>query len=210
MKALLTAIVVASASACAPDLAPEQWAGVEELGGPFSQPIDPWRAVAPFQPVQQPLPADQQEIIDRIVERSDAFFDREPPAAVLEEAELIFFAARRTHELADLYRAAADRQGPASWVRPRYAWLLERLGLSDAARREIAVAVEARPTDPQAHFVRGLILARTARGDDEARLRELRDAFERVLELDPNFVGVSGLNADDIREQLAELDRLLP
>lgn len=152
------------------------------------------------------LREDQRAALDRIAENPQAFLAGGPPTAVLNEAELVFFAAGRLFELMGYYDDAVS-SGDTRF-RARLAWTLERSGLHSRALRESATAVEERPEDAEAWFVRGFILGQA----DEATvplLREIRDCYARSIELDPAFVGPSDVDAAALRTQIAEIDAAL-
>lgn len=157
-------------------------------------------------PSSEDLREDQQAALARIAENPAAFLAGGPPTAVLNEAELVFFAAGRLTELMGYYDDAVS--GGDTRFRARLAWTLERSGLHSRAQRESARAVEERPNDAEAWFVRGFILGQA----DEATvplLREIRDCYARAIELEPAFVGPSDVDAAALRTQIAEIDAAL-
>lgn len=152
------------------------------------------------------LSAQQEAVIQQIVDGPEGFFDRAPPAEVLNETELVFFAAGRIFELLDFYADAVDRGVEA--LRPRKAWLLERGGLHDAALAEARIAVQRAPESADAHFVLGYVLGQSDEADT-ALLREIRDAYRATVTLDPDYVGPSDVQVNDVLEQVRALDAAL-
>ncbi|MFT6396493.1 MAG: tetratricopeptide (TPR) repeat protein, partial [Bradymonadia bacterium] len=105
------------------------------------------------------LDAEKRAIIDQIVTAPEEFLTQRPPTAVLNEAELVFFAAGRTFELLEFYAAAVERG--VEEMRPRRAWLLERLGLHEEALAQARQAIDVSPESAEAHFVLGFVLGQS-------------------------------------------------
>jgi tetratricopeptide (TPR) repeat protein len=154
-----------------------------------------------------PLSDEEQTLLDTIVASPERFLDSGPPHAVLNQAELVFFAAGRSLELAPLYAAAVERQGQDSALRVRLALLLQRLGMFPSAEREARLAVQHRPADPDAHYVLGNLLAQ---GEDRSagRLAEIAGHWERVFELAPDYEPLDGSRAEEVRERLQQVRAL--
>lgn len=167
---------------------------------------DPQRVLAPFLVPPAVADPEQRDILDRISTDPAAFFGRNPPAPVLNEAELVYFAAGRTFELADHYRAAVDAGVTA--LRPRLAWTYQRLGLDSAALAQAQRAVDEQPSSADAWFVLGFTLGQSETADD-ALLSRVRDAYAKALELDDAYVGPSGVSAADLAEQVRRIDAAL-
>lgn len=152
------------------------------------------------------LDADKTAVLNQIVAAPEEFLSQRPPTAVLNEAELVFFAAGRTFELLDHYAAAVERG--VENMRPRRAWLLERLGLHDEALAEARLAVANAPQAAEAHFVLGFVLGQSEEAD-RALLVEIRDAYRRAVALQPEFLGPSGVSAAEVLEQVRAIDSSL-
>lgn len=196
---LLLPFLVATAAACTPSSSRPvdgHSAVPFEAAGPPAE-----LALAPLLAPTAPLDASRQALLDRVLEDPQAFFANGPSTAVLNETELVFFAAGRSFELADLYLDEVERQGEASPIRVRLAWLYQRLGQRDAATREAAAALAARPNDPAAHFVDAFVLGQRSELDEQG-VQAVLEGYERVLALDPQFRGPGGVTAADLREQV--------
>lgn len=149
---------------------------------------------------------EQQDVVERIVGDPAGFLDRRPPPEVLNEAELVFFAAGRIFEMLHFYADAVDRG--VEELRPRKAWLLQRVGLHQEALVEARIAVQRTPESADAHFVLGYVLGQSDEADT-ALLREVRGAYQATVTLDPAYVGPSDVRVADILEQVRSLDAAL-
>ena len=69
---------------------------------------------------------------------------------------------------------------------------------------EADLAVENRPQDAQAWFIRGAIYLAEG-GDDSPRQEIGLESLERTLELDPNFEGPDGTSAAEIAQETLRL-----
>ncbi len=147
------------------------------------------------------------EILNEVSQRHAEILDRNPPAEVLHEMELVFFSLGRTFELADFYKAAVERN-PTGPLRARLAYLYQRLGMDTEALEQAELAVRGLPDDPFGHFVLGFCYGQRS-GDDISVLPQARDAFVRVLELDPEFSLYGGFNAETLRSEIEAIEGLL-
>ena len=168
--------------------------------------FDPSAALQPLLAPPPELASEQARLLAEIRQSPDRFLRVRPPTAVLNEAELVFFAAGHTLELMTFYAEAVDR-GVVD-LRPRLAWLLERGGLHDAALAAAETAVRERPEDAEAHFVLGFVLGQSDTAGPEL-LRRIGIEYARATELEPDFVGPGGVTAAELRRQVAEIDARL-
>ncbi len=152
------------------------------------------------------LDPEKRAVVEQIVAAPEEFLTQRPPTSVLNEAELVFFAAGRSFELLDFYAAAVERG--VEDMRPRRAWLLERLGLHDEALSEARQAVRDLPQSAEAHFVLGFVLGQSEEAD-RALLSEIRDSYRRAVSLDPEFLGPSGVTAPEVLEQVRAIESSL-
>jgi tetratricopeptide (TPR) repeat protein len=143
-------------------------------------------------------------VVQQLVESRERFFDALPSDAILNEMELVFVATGRLHDLADLYREAIDRDPAHTSLRSRLAWLYQRLDRTTHAHEQTTLCLEERPDDARCHFVSAFLVAQLP--DTPERLAQVRDSFQRVLQLDPAFIGPGGVSATEIREQIRLLD----
>ena len=145
----------------------------------------------------------QESLMETITDDPVQFLSRRPPTEVLNEAELVFFAAGRTGELLHLYSDAVD--AGTETLRCRKAWLLERIGLHEEALVDARFAVRNSPEFAEAHFVLGFVLGQSDDADRDL-LIEIRDAYRRSVTLDPGFVGPSDVGAPEVLEQVRAID----
>ena len=192
---------------CAPDLPPPSGGAYLAFDEVSAADIEAALSIDP--PTTTPeaeLRPDQQQALERIVADPSAFFARRPPTPVLNEAELVFAAGGRLFELTGLYGEAVERG--VTELRPRLAWMLERIGLHGRALAESQQAIDEHPDDAEAWFVRGYVLGQSDEASTEL-LRAIRDAYERAYTLDPEFLGPSDVTAAELRAQVQQIDASL-
>lgn len=198
-------LVLAVAGACAPDPSAPRPAGAISLTSGFAPDPDPDVVRAAFTPPTDDASLDQaRRIVDLVQQQGVRVFTADPPPEFLNEIELSHFATGEVLALADLVREAVDLQGEASPLRPRLAWLYQRIGLPAEARDHAGRALAARPDDPLAHFVQGFILGQDPHASDQV-LAQVGTHFERTLALSPAFLGPGGVDARTLRRELDAL-----
>lgn len=165
----------------------------------LAPPADPALALLPLGAATGEATDEQQRLFDQIEADAPGFLASQPGTLVLNEAELVYFALAQSPALATHYRDYVDQEGEDAWLRPRLAWLYERLGQPTLALEHAERARAARPNDPDAHFVYGFVRAQAGGPDG---LAAARDAYDRTLALAPNYVGPGGVRASDLRTQL--------
>jgi hypothetical protein len=131
------------------------------------------------------------------------FFARKPPTRVMNEVELVFFSTGRVPELLDILKQSLNEPG-RGWLLPRYAWLLGRMGQLTHARQQADLAVQQLPDDPDAWFVWAFAHGQEG-ADPSVSPAELQRAFERVIELAPDYRGPGDIDADRLRQQIEAL-----
>jgi tetratricopeptide (TPR) repeat protein len=199
---LLLPFLAATLVACTPSSS-------RPVGGQSAVPFEPagaptHLAMASLLAPPAPLDASRQALLDRVLADPQAFFANGPSTEVLNETELVFFAAGRSFELADLYLEQVEREAAAGPTQVRLAWLYQRLGLRDAALRLAGTALDARPDDPAAQFVDAFVKGQQA-PLEPSDVEAVRRGYERVLILDPQFRGPGGVTAADLREQVSAI-----
>jgi len=199
------ATLAALIGACAPSQPRSGHVAEVRIDGRPTLPTDPALALQPWSTDAVEPSARHLELLGQIRDQGDGFFAATPPPAVLNEVELVFFLDGATAELADAYLRVVESEGEASALRPRLAWLYQRLGLETSALAQARISVDARPTDAQAWFILGFILGQ---GEDPSTetLAEIRDAFSMALHLDPAFEGPGGVTAATLRQQVERLN----
>ncbi len=196
-------VLIALVAACVPDTTDPNAGASIAFDAPVAPRLVPDEAIAPLRPDADRATPEQAALIERIVEAGDDFFQRQPDATVLDETELVFFSVGRIADLVDLYRQRVDNGDER--LRPRLAWLYQRLGLFTAAIEQSDLARQNTPDAAEAWFVYGFVLGQASEGDRES-LRVVRDAYARAVELDPAFVGPGGVTAASLRRQVSDLD----
>lgn len=204
LLALLLAALVLAASACAPDLSEPGPAGFLPLGHGMAPAPDPDLVRAAVTPPTDAALDQAQEIVALVAGQGSRVFLANPPARHLNDIELAHFATGDVHALADAYLEAVEAGGNTSPMRPRLAWLYQRLGLIGEAHHHAELALAHRPDDPQALFVMGFLLGQDPNADDET-LDRIVVLFERTLLRDPAFLGPGGVDAETLQRELRAL-----
>jgi tetratricopeptide (TPR) repeat protein len=155
----------------------------------------------------EPLDEEQERLIDAISQAPERFFDSLPPHPVLNEAELVYFSAGRSLELPLFYQDAIERQGEDSPMRIRLALILQRIGMYPAAEREARLALQFRPTDPDASYVLANVLAQ-AEDRSPARLEEIDQNWSRTLQLAPEYIPLDGTPLQEFQQRLSQVRAL--
>lgn len=201
-RVFVFSVMLVALAACREPHGQERWPGAVVVGTESSERLTPdYLRMAPtdFEPGETEL-----EIAREVAARHEEILDRQPPARVLAETELVFLATGRLPELADYYKQAVDRQGPTSALRARLAWVQQRLGLEDLAMETARVAVKATPDDPFAHFVLAFCLGQQSDRYADAFVEVITE-LRTVFRLDPDF-DVPGVVSNSALR--GELDRL--
>lgn len=194
---------------CAPDLGAEARApGAVDLQRPLQTPLDADAVQRLEGPVDTQLPDQALQVVELVREQGVRLLDQPPPRGYLDEIEISFFATGRSLELADLYLEAVERAGEGAWMRPRLAWMYERLGLHTAAEREAQQALAELPQSAEAHFVMGFILGQDEAAGDE-KLSEVLTHFREALALDPRLLAPGGVTSSDLRREIEALEARL-
>ena len=205
--AVLFALLALVLGGCRQHVPDPRWAGAAELDEPGGAPLDPG-VMSLFEQTEHDPPAEYASLIAEAESRGSSMFDTPATPEVMDQFEQVFLQSGRVLELADYLLEAGQRQGPDGYVWPYLAMLYERLGMSARASEVARAAAEARPDDPHAHFAVAFVL-----GQDPTmaidHLVEIQDALNRVIELDPEYVGRQGVNARQIREEITQLDSLI-
>jgi tetratricopeptide (TPR) repeat protein len=108
-----------------------------------------------------------------------------------------------------IYQDVVDQRGLDTEASPRLAWAYVRLGQEQQARELLDKLLEARADDADVHFIDGSFWFNRARESPVAAARTAV-AWERALELDPNFKGYEGITAAAMQKQVAQLKSRLP
>jgi hypothetical protein len=145
-------------------------------------------------------PPEYEQIMASVEAQGTSMFVEAPPPAVLHELELVYFTTGKIFELADMYKEVVDQQGIDHPIAPRLIYLYARLGQQTHAEQLSTQVREARPEDPFAWFVYGFVRGQRQQPTQQS-LREIEQAFTKVLEIDPEFSMPGGISARQIAQQ---------
>jgi hypothetical protein len=145
-------------------------------------------------------PPEYEQIIASVEAQGTSMFVEAPPPAVLHELELVYFTTAQIFELANMYKQVVDEQGIDHPIAPRLAYLYARLGQQTHAEELSTEVRDARPEDPFAWFVYGFVRGQREQPNRQS-LREIEQAFTKVLELDPEFSMPGGISSRQIAQQ---------
>lgn len=148
------------------------------------------------------------KIIDDFLANSAKAFELDETREHLPSLERFFYQTGRFIELVNLYREVYDRKGPTHYIGPRLAWAYSSIGHGAEAMKILDEVEPKRPKDALIYMVRGSVLASSGTGT-AADLTRIRDNWRKVVELDPNFEGPMGLDAEVLRVRLKEIDGAL-
>lgn len=192
-------------SACVDATPPIEPAGFIDLRASVTEPASPGEALFLAGSTPAELDPEGQATVERILAEPELLLQIQQEPRFLDQIEVLFLQFGRSFELADAYRELVDEQGDASSFRPRLALIYQRLGQYDIAQLEARGAAESRPDDPLAHYVLAMTLY-AQRDLEPAYADEAREAYRRVLALDPNFVSPEGLSASAIGQRINARD----
>lgn len=149
------------------------------------------------------------QLMEGVSQQAETFFRSRQVIEFMGAVEQAFLMSGRYFELVEILRQQFEAQGTGSVAAPALAWTYLQLG-NEPKVEEIIRQLEAeRPADPLTWVVVGAYHAsRSSQSMDSAR--QARDAFEKVLELDPDFTGFMALEGEAMRQQLEMLRRQVP
>ena len=181
--------------ACSPTDLPEAdgFVDLRVASGARLQPVAGARAprVAPgCQPVIDMLPRLQMRLAKEA-----------PPDRLLDAVDRCLADSGRAPELVRLYLAAIAANPHAAY-RYRLAGAFVALGDRLEALRHLEAGLAAEPDHAASLFLQGLVLARQAASDPEAR-RKARAAWQRLLEVDPDYRGFGDVGPEEVRRTVA-------
>jgi len=186
---------------------PQNWDGSERFGS-LASGFDP----GPSEGLPSPAPLEPPEGCDEVLRLSEDFGarleQRVPPSGVLDTMELCLAASGRLYDLAALLRRGLTAHPEASPLRQRFARTMLQLGDVDEARRQAEEILRRQPDDPEALFLLGLTLSQRPEPSAE-QLRQARAAWRRLLDREPNFVGLGGYDRAALGRSLDRIDQEL-
>lgn len=128
----------------------------------------------------------------------------------IESIENVFFALGRFHELMSIYRDDWEKRGTESHVADRYAWGLVRMGQRKKSREVVNKLLAARPNEGRIHFIDGAIYLQEQPPKSED-FPKIVKAWKRVLEVEPNYRGYEGINAQMLQVEIDKFEaRIVP
>jgi Flp pilus assembly protein TadD len=172
----------------------------------------PLQAEEPLvEPVQDPGPpvkTEEMEGYSQIMEgfraNAEVLFRRADIEKRLDQIEQVFVSTGHYLELVSIYQRVVEKQGYDTPAAPRLAWALVRLGQRQQAKTLIDDLKEARPEDADVHFIDGAYWLNQARESREAAARTVL-AWQKTLELDPDYEGFEEASASNIQTQIDRL-----
>lgn len=166
-------------------------------------------AVAPAhqQRFEQDL-AEFEQLTDEFVVRADDVLERSDVDQVLGSFEQAFLFSGRYLDLVELYQKHYRTHGVDSIAAPALAWSYVKLGNEPGAEAMIDELTEARPDDVETWVVVGKYHGRRADTSVQSAHRA-RQAYERVLELDPDFESFKMMDRRRLENELDGLERII-
>ena len=167
------------------------------------------------EPVEDPgAPVDTEEmrgyrqIMEGFRANAGALFQRSDIEKRLDQIEQVFISTGHYLELVGIYQRVVEQQGIESTAAPRLAWSLVRLGQRQQAKALIDRLKDARPQDPDVHFIDGAFWLNRAQESREAGAKTAM-AWQKTLELDSDYKGFQDATASDIQNQIDRLKQNL-
>ena len=167
------------------------------------------------EPVEDPgAPVDTEEmrgyrqIMEGFRANAGALFQRSDIEKRLDQIEQVFISTGHYLELVGIYQRVVEQQGIESKAAPRLAWSLVRLGQRQQAKTLIDRLKDARPQDPDVHFIDGAFWLNRAQDSREAAAKTAM-AWQKTLELDSDYKGFQEATASDIQNQIDRLKQNL-
>ncbi len=145
-------------------------------------------------------------IVNGFLQNHERLIAREDITTQIDRIERVFTALGKFHQLVAIYRDDYEERGVESHVADRLAWAYIRLGQRKKARETLDELLAARPQDPMVHFLDGAFYLQREQRTVE-QMRNLVGSWKRVVELDPNFSGPEGLNAQVLKQQIAKFEQ---
>lgn len=153
--------------------------------------------------------ANYAEVRQGFAAQAPELLARPDVVSVLGPIEQSFLLSGDYPQLVEIYRQQYEEHGTDSVAAIGLAWTYLKLGNQPAARAIKARLLEERPNDPLTWVIVGNVHIRDAESSIESA-RRARDAFERVLELDPNFTGFKSTDRNLIQRTLEALNQRIP
>ncbi len=150
-----------------------------------------------------------EQIVEGFRRNASTLFARPGIGERIGQIERVFMSTGRYLELVAIYQQVVDEQGPTSRAAPRLAWAYIRLDQREQALDVLETLEDTRSDDPVVPFLRGVFWFNQAQDSREAMARTAL-AWQRTLELDPDFEGFGGLDGDTIRQQIGRITSRLP
>lgn len=177
----------------------------------------PWNAdqvqptvIEDRQPVLPPEQSDNyEEVVRGFSAQAPDLLQRPDVVDVLGPIEQSFLLSGKYLDLVDIYREHYEQHGVGSVAAPALAWTYMQLGNAPALAELKEEMLEHRADDPLTWVIVGNIHMRQADASMESA-RRAKEAFERVLELDPQFGGFKATEPAALRQQLDALRRRVP
>jgi tetratricopeptide (TPR) repeat protein len=145
-----------------------------------------------------------QPIVEGFRQNHAMLLRREDVKEQLERIENVYVATGRYLELVGIYQNDYKEHGASSHVAERLAWAYIRLGQQRQSEEVVASLKAARPNEAMPYFLEGTRYLQWDPTSDDSK-QKLLQAWTRVLEIDPNFLGFENITASQIRNQVERL-----
>lgn len=126
----------------------------------------------------------------------------------IERIESVYVSLGRYVELVAMLQKDVEEKGAESHVIDRLAWGYIRLGMQNYARELLDQLQQARPQSADVWFLEGAFWLQWDSESTEAR-KNFVAAWERAVDLDPNYRGYEGITAENMKQQIERVRRLL-
>jgi hypothetical protein len=164
--------------------------------------------VEPVEDPGPPVKTEEMQGYSQIMEgfraNAEMLFQRSDIEKRLDQIEQVFVSTGHYLELVAIYQRVVEKQGYDTPAATRLAWALVRLGQRQQAKALIDNLKEARSSDPDVHFIDGAYWLNRARQSREAAARTVL-AWQKTLELDPDYEGFEEARASKIQTQIDRL-----
>lgn len=148
-------------------------------------------------------------LLNTFLERADEVFKSVETDEHLNGIEDMAARTNRSFELIDVYRNAYDTYGASHYIAPRLAWAYLNLGQASRARHIVDASIKARPSDARNFFIHGYLLGREKSQVDANTVREVRKAWGKALQLDPELKHLYGVRVQIVRDRIRQMDEML-
>ena len=163
----------------------------------------------PYEETYQQDQQDYEQINSEFIRQADQILSDPQVIDVLGSFERSFVFSGRYLEMVSIYQQHQQEYGTGPVATPALGWAFVRLGNEPGALAIIDELLETRPDDPNTWVIVAKFHGRRANQSMESA-RQARRAYERILELDPEFSGFKTMDIQRIERELEALHRIAP